>query len=140
MSDSSPIGLVLFDGECVFCDGFVQWLLARDPSGRLRFAPLQGETAAELRIRHPEIPQDHDTVVFVELTDREPRVALRSDAALRTLSLVESPWRHANVLRFVPAVLRDLPYRLFVRLRYRLFGRYDTCPIPTPDVAQRFLA
>ncbi len=131
---------MLFDGECVFCDGFVRWLLAHDPTGRLRFAPLQGETAAELRIRHPEIPHDHDTVVFVELGDREPRVLLRSDAALRVLSLIESPWRHTNVFRFVPAVLRDLPYRLFVRLRYRLFGRYDTCPIPTPDVAQRFLA
>ena len=139
MGDGSAIGLVLFDGECVFCDGFVQWLLERDPAGRLRFAPLQGETAAELRIRHPEIPHDHDTVVFVELQGREPRVALRSDAAVRVMSLIDSPWRHVAILRFVPRVLRDLPYRLFVRLRYRLFGRYDTCMIPTPDVQERFL-
>ena len=140
MSSESAIGIVLFDGECVFCDGFVRWLLARDPRGRLRFAPLQGETAAELRARHPEIPEAHDTVVFVENRRDGALVRLRSDAALRILSLLESPWRHVWTLRFVPRPLRDLPYRLFVRFRYRIFGRFDTCPIPSEDEASRFLA
>jgi predicted DCC family thiol-disulfide oxidoreductase YuxK len=140
VSELHPVGIVLFDGQCVFCDGFVRWLLERDPRGQLRFAPLQGETAAELRARHPEIPREHDTVVFVEAAGAEPHVRLRSDAALRIFSLIEGPWRHLAILRWLPHPLRDLPYRLFVRLRYRVFGRFDTCPIPTPDVARRFLA
>ena len=44
------------------------------------------------------------------------------------------------LLRWLPRVLRDLPYRLFVKLRYRVFGRLDACPIPTPEQASRFLA
>ena len=48
--------LVLFDGVCGFCDRLVGFLIERDAAERLRFAPLQGETAAALRARH----QVHD--------------------------------------------------------------------------------
>src|SRR5262245_17251873 len=54
--------IVLFDGACAFCNRAVDWLLRRDPEGRLRFAPLQGETAARLRARHPEIPAALETI------------------------------------------------------------------------------
>jgi predicted DCC family thiol-disulfide oxidoreductase YuxK len=138
VSENTPVGIVLFDGQCGFCDGFVRWLLERDARGALRFAPLQGETAAELRAHHSEIPREHDTVVFVET--RGERVSLRSDAVLRILSLVDGPWRHIAILRWIPRILRDLPYRVFVRLRYRVFGRLDACPIPSPEEASRFLA
>lgn len=135
---SEHAGIVLFDGHCVFCDGLVRWMIARDPGARLRFAPLAGETAAALRERHAEIPVDDDTVVYV---DAGETVFLRSDAALSVLALLETPLRHvAAPLGWLPRWLRDPPYRLFARVRYRVFGRFDSCPIPAPDVARRFLA
>jgi len=113
-----PPRLVLFDGVCGFCDRAVRWLLARDPDGRLRFAPLQGETAAALRARHPEIPDEADTVVYVEAIEGVERVFLRSEAVFRLVAQLRGPWRRLAWLRWIPRPITDLGYRLFARARF----------------------
>lgn len=132
--------LVLFDGVCGFCDAVVRWLLERDPDGRLRFAALQGETAAALRRRHPEIPDDLDTMVYVDATGGSERVYLRSEAAFRAWAEVEPARPLLRWLRRLPRPLTDLGYRVLARLRYRLFGRLDACRVPSPEQRARFLA
>lgn len=131
--------LVLFDGVCAFCDAGVRWLIDRDPEARLRFAPIQGETAAELRARHPTIPRDLETMVLVEREDGQERVYLRSEAVFRTHAAISGGPRWIGWLARLPRPLTDLAYRIFVRLRYRLFGRLDACRVPTPDERGRFL-
>jgi predicted DCC family thiol-disulfide oxidoreductase YuxK len=132
--------LLLFDGVCSFCNGSVRWLAARDPQARLRFAPLQGETAAALRARHPEIPEALETMAYVRSDALGERVFLRSEALWRVLALLDSPWRRAApLLKALPRGLRDRLYLAFARRRYRLFGRLDACPIPRPQDARRFL-
>jgi predicted DCC family thiol-disulfide oxidoreductase YuxK len=69
-----PTRLVLYDGVCVVCNRSVQWLLTADRKQRLHFAPLQGAAAAELRRRHPDIPTDIDTIVYVETDGGQERV------------------------------------------------------------------
>lgn len=131
--------LILFDGVCGFCNAGVTWLLDRDPREVLRFAPLQGETAASLRRRHDEIPADIDTLVVVDTREGQEKVFLRSAAVVRILGVLESPWRHFRLLRLVPAPLLDLGYRAFARLRYRIFGKRDTCRVPSPEERTRML-
>lgn len=138
--ESTPKRIVLFDGVCVFCEGLVRWLMQRDPQGLLHYAALQGEAASELRARHPEIPEELDTMVMVEQEGGEERVYRDSEAVFHTLELLDSPWRHVALLRALPRRFTDFAYRLFVRNRYRLFGRRDSCRVPTPEEAPRFLA
>ncbi|MFN7143631.1 MAG: thiol-disulfide oxidoreductase DCC family protein, partial [Myxococcota bacterium] len=57
--------IVLYDGLCGFCDASVQWLLKRDKDAKFRFAALQGETAAQILARHPELPKGLDSIVLV---------------------------------------------------------------------------
>jgi len=135
-----PPRLVLFDGVCRFCDGAVRWLLDRDPHGRLHFAPLQGETAAALRERHPSIPTDLDSMVYVESGAEGERVHLESAAVFRVLGQIEGPARHLAHLGRLPRWLTDPLYRIFVRNRYRLFGKLDECVIPTEAERARFVA
>lgn len=130
--------LVLFDGVCAFCDRMVPWLMARD-GGRLCFAPLQGRTAAALRARHPEIPEELETIVYVETEGERERVYLRSQAAFRVLGQLRAPWRWLAVLGGLPSSLTDLAYRAFARRRYRLFGRLDQCRIAAPGERARVL-
>lgn len=132
--------LVLFDGVCGFCDRLVGFLIERDAAARLRFAPLQGETAAALRARHPEIPVDLETLVYVDASGDSERVYLRSEAALRIFGELAGGWRRLRWLRVVPRPLRDAGYRLFARVRYRLFGRLSACRVPAPAERARFLA
>jgi predicted DCC family thiol-disulfide oxidoreductase YuxK len=136
---SRPHHLVLFDGVCGFCDAAIRWLLARDPRGELVFAPLQGETAAALRQRHPEIPKELESLVLVETEAGRERVYLRSEAAWRIFARLEGPWRWLAGVRFLPRGLRDFGYRQFTSRRYRWFGQLSECRLPDPAERARFL-
>lgn len=132
-----PARIVLYDGVCGFCNGSVRWLAAHDRVARLHYAPLQGETAAALRARHPEIPTALETIAFVE----EDRVSMQSAAVFRVLRELPAPWRWIAALRgLLPRALWDAAYRAFARRRYRWFGRLDACPIPPPSLRARILS
>jgi len=135
---SSP--LVLYDGLCGFCDVSVQWTLAHDPTGVFRFAPLQGPTATAILARHPEVPPDLDSILLVEVgPDGTEAVRWHSSAIFRICAGLDGPWRFLSWLGVLPRPLTDLGYRLFARLRYRVWGRLDACRIPTPTERARFL-
>lgn len=132
---SLPHYIVLYDGVCGLCNHVVQWLLVKDRDRRLYFAPLQGETAAYLRSIHPEIPGELDSVVYIE----PGRVHLRSKVFLYAARHLGRPWRWAYWFRWLPAFPLDLLYRLVARIRYRVWGKYDTCRLPTTEDRARLL-
>ena len=132
--------VLLYDGLCSFCNGAVQFVLKRDSRGAIRFAALQGDYAREVIARHPELA-GVDSLILVEpdaATGIE-KVYVRSAGALRTARYLDGAWRLTRALAIVPRPIRDWAYDLFARWRYRLFGRYDSCPIPTPEQRARFL-
>jgi len=133
--EALPPRIVLYDGVCGLCDKLVRFLVERDRERRLRYAPLQGETAAQLRAQHAAIPDNLDTMVFVD----EGVVYLRSRAFARIARYLPMPWRLGTVLRFVPRFLADFGYGLVARTRYRIFGKVDACGLPTRDERQLLL-
>ena len=137
MSDS-PV--LLYDGLCGFCDGTVQFILRHDRRGTLRFATLQGDYARALMSRHPELA-NVDSIVLVEPDPSRgtEHVYTRSTGALRLARYLGGAWHLARVVRIVPRFIRDGAYDAFARIRYRVFGRYDSCPIPTPEQRARFI-
>ena len=44
-----------------------------------------------------------------------------------------------RVFRAVPRLVRDGLYDMVARIRYRLFGRTETCLLPTPELTWHFL-
>ena len=132
--------VLLYDGLCGFCDGTVQFILRHDRNGTLRFATLQGDYAREIFARHPEIA-GVDSLVLVE---RDPssggeRVFVRSAGALRVAQYLGGAWHLARVIAIVPRFIRDFGYDSFAKVRYRVFGQYDSCPSPTPEQRARFI-
>lgn len=139
MSDSHRQPVLLYDGICGFCNGAVQTILRLDTGGSLRFAALQGDFGRDVIARHPSLA-DVDSVVFVD----DPggpgeRVTIKSAAALRVADYLGGWWRPLLVAGAIPAPIRDRLYDGFARVRYRIFGTHDTCPIPAPEVRARFL-
>ncbi len=131
--------VLLYDGVCGFCNQAVLAVLRFDRRGSLRFAPLDGDFARAIIERHPAM-RNVDSVVFVDQPGQPgERVAVRSEAALRVVDYLGGPWKLLNIVRVIPAVLRDRLYDGFARIRYRVFGKYDSCPIPPPDVRLRFV-
>jgi len=139
MSDSGPPGgdhpVLLFDGVCNLCNGVVQFIIPRDPAGRIRFAPLQSSAGKALMSGHGLPPGDLDSVVLVE----DGRVYRKSNAVIRVAELLGWPYRAASVGRAVPQSVRNRLYDIVASNRYDVFGRKDQCMIPDEDVSDRFL-
>ena len=127
--------ILLFDGVCNLCDHSVQFVLDHDAEGVFRFASLQSEVGRGLVERCGMPPGALDSVVLVEAG----RCYVRSEAAWRTASRLDAPWRWGSALRYLPRGLRDRAYDWVARNRYRWFGTRDACRLPTPDVRARFL-
>ena len=128
--------LVLFDGVCNLCNGFVQFVIERDPAARFQFGALQSDAAQRLLASagwsSPETPE---TVVLLE----DGRVFTRSTAALRIVRRLSFPWPLAYGFILIPRPLRDAIYDSIARRRYRWFGRREQCMMPTPGLRRRFL-
>jgi predicted DCC family thiol-disulfide oxidoreductase YuxK len=132
--------IILYDGVCGLCHRLNRFVLARDPAGRFRFAALQSAPAREILARHGRDPLDLDTLYLVLGHGRpDERLLGKSDAALWILRELGGVWRAAAMLRVLPRWLRDPAYDVVARTRYRLFGRYEACPLPDPRHRARFL-
>ncbi len=125
---------VFFDGVCGFCNVWVDFLMRRDPSSRLRFAPLQGETA-RTRLNPADVENLHSLVFW---TSRG--CYRKTSAVVRIGWTLGGVWSVlATLLWLIPRPLRDLGYALIARNRYRIFGKKETCRLPTPAERARFL-
>jgi len=131
--DRSTGPIVFFDGDCGLCNRTVRFLLDHDRRGRLRFAPLQGHTAAERLTLRPGAPLD--TLYLVDHQGTHDR----STAALRVAGHLGGAWRVLRLLLLVPRPLRDGVYRLVARYRHRPVGKEGVCRLGGQDERARML-
>ncbi len=118
----------------------MRWLIDADRKERLRFAPLQGETAREVLRRHPEATGDLSTVVYVrDFESPGETVYFRSDAAAAIFRDLGGGYGLLAVFRLFPRVLRDAAYDWIAAHRYRWFGKLDACRLPEQGSEHRFL-
>jgi predicted DCC family thiol-disulfide oxidoreductase YuxK len=135
-----PGPIVLYDGVCGLCNRLTQFIIRRDPHARFRFASLQSPFAAEVLSRHGKDPKQLDTL-YVVLDHGTPseRLLRKARGALFILQEIGGIWGASRAFGLLPTPLLDLGYNLLARVRYRLFGKYESCPLPTADTRRRFL-
>ncbi|MCO5285378.1 MAG: DCC1-like thiol-disulfide oxidoreductase family protein [Chitinophagaceae bacterium] len=126
--------VVLFDGVCNLCNGFVQFIIRRDKKDRFRFASLQSPEGQELLSEFPG-NESLKTIILIE----DGRIYKRSTAALRVARRLPGFWPAFYGLIIIPAPLRDYMYNIVARNRYRWFGKKQECMIPTPELKAKFL-
>jgi predicted DCC family thiol-disulfide oxidoreductase YuxK len=132
--------VILYDGVCELCNRLVNFVLKHDRRGVFRFASLQSPIAREMLDRHRIRAVPMDTVyVIADFGLPTERVLAKSNATLYTLSRLGGVWRLVDVARLAPRRVRDLVYDAVARRRYRIFGRYDTCPLPDATYRDRFI-
>ena len=127
--------VVVFDGQCLLCNGWVQFLLRHDRSQRIRFASIQSAVGQQLLARAGLQVEGLQTLLVID----GERSWQHTAAILRVLHALGWPWRLAWVGWLVPAPLRDALYRWVARNRYRIWGRSATCMLPAPEHRARFL-
>lgn len=128
-------GVLLFDGVCNLCNGFINFVIDHDPEGYFRFGTLQREPAQSFLRSAGYNPEALDSVVLVQ----DGRVYRESGAALRVMQRLGFPWMLMAVFQAVPRPLRDAVYRWIAANRYDWFGKRAQCRLPTPDLEARFI-
>lgn len=125
--------VIYFDGVCGLCNGFIDFIMRIDKKQKFHFSPLQSQHAQT----HlpPEYTQDLKTVVY---QDGE-NISVKSDAVLKVLKEVGGVWMLANAARIFPRGFRDSAYEMVAENRYKLFGKKETCRIPSPQERSRFV-
>ncbi len=131
--DNRPI--VIFDGVCNLCNGAVNFIIKRDPEGVFAFTPMQSDLAQELINKH----KIHNVGVDTFLLIKNDQCYVFSSAALEIAKDLSGFWYAFNIFKFVPIIIRDFLYKLFARNRYTLFGRQETCMVPTEGMRSRFV-
>jgi predicted DCC family thiol-disulfide oxidoreductase YuxK len=138
MTDSAP-AIILFDGVCNLCNGFVQFVIRQDPAGRFRFAALQSAAGQAVLKAHgldaATLAAEPDSV----LLELDGQFYSHSDAVLLIARALGGPWRLLLAGYVLPRAWRDAAYRFVARHRYRWFGRQESCWLPTPELRARFL-
>jgi predicted DCC family thiol-disulfide oxidoreductase YuxK len=135
--------VLLYDGVCALCNGVVHFILRHDQRREFRFAPLQSRLAKELIAMSTSTSPPEGVILVTDTLSPHQRLYRRSDAVVRTLYILgysRNRWsRLSNLLVRIPRPVREFGYTVIARLRYRIFGRYATCPVPTPDQRGRIL-
>lgn len=127
--------LILFDGVCNFCNTAVQTVIKLDRQKVFKFAAIQSKLGQQLYRQHGLDPVDIQTLMFVD----GDRVLTKSDAVLEVLARLDGGWQLLAGFSAMPQPLRDWAYTEFARQRFFLFGRQETCMVPTPEVRERFI-
>lgn len=129
--------IVLFDGVCNFCNSSVQFIIKNDPKAYFSFAPLQSEYAQNILLNKGFDAKNFDSVVLIE----NNKYYTKTNAALRIARKLNGLYPLAYYAFYpIPSFLRDWTYNLIAKYRYKIWGKKETCMIPTPEIRQRFIA
>ncbi|MBL8263259.1 MAG: thiol-disulfide oxidoreductase DCC family protein [Xanthomonadaceae bacterium] len=136
--------VIVFDGVCVLCNGWVRFLLKHDRRKRYRFAAMQDAAGRRLLAENGLDPDDPVSFLLIEYDiesdhGASPRVSTDTTAIRRVIAGLGGLWRVARLAALLPGFVRDPLYRLVARNRYRLFGKHDACMVPAPEERVRFL-
>ena len=138
--DNSGAHLILYDGVCGLCNRLNAFVLPRDPHGIFHYAPLQSALADSILRRFGRDPGELNTFYIVaDYRSSSPRLLSKSHAALFVAKQIGGIWKIATIFGVLPTRLLDAAYDVIARYRYRIFGRYDSCPIPTSEHKSRFI-
>lgn len=126
--------IILFDGDCNFCNNTVQFIIKHDPNKIYKFASLQSDFAQKFLIdlHYKSLP---DSIFYIE----NDKIYDRSTAALKIGRNLSKPWNYTYFFILVPRFLRDVVYDIISKKRYSWFGKRDSCMIPSKDILDRFI-
>lgn len=127
--------LIVFDGECVLCSRFFNFMLRHDRDARFSFAMAQSDIG-QMFYKELEMPMDDFESILVIV---DGGIYTDVDACAAAMGALGWPWKSLNMLRWLPGVIKRPLYQAVARNRYRIFGRYETCLVPDTALKNRFV-
>lgn len=128
--------VVFFDGVCNFCNSTVNYIWDNNSNRDISFSSLQSEFSKDFFRKKKIDITDLNTIYFFE----NNVLYKKSDAIIKiALNLDGNIKLFGKVLKIIPKFLRDFGYKVFSKNRYLLFGKSDSCRLPTQEERNYFL-
>jgi predicted DCC family thiol-disulfide oxidoreductase YuxK len=127
--------IILFDGVCNFCNSSINFVIDHDPEKRFKFAALQSEFGQDILRKFNKNTEDFDSVILL----KDNTLYQKSDAALEITKHLSGAWKYLAVFSILPTFFLNFFYDIVAKNRYRIFGKSDSCRMPTAELRERFL-
>ena len=128
--------IIVFDGVCILCNSFVQFILKKDKRKQFYFTTAQSDFVKEQLKTSTMKANALDSVLYV----KNGKVLTESTAALNIFSDLGGMWKLLSIFKLIPPFIRNAVYRFIAKRRYRVFGKLDTCMMPPSEWKSRFLS
>lgn len=125
--------VIFFDGYCGLCNGFIDFMMRVDKTGQFKFSPLQSEYAkANL---NPDDVQDLKSIVVLI----DGKTYRKAEGVFMALSSLGGIWKVSAIVGSLPSGILNFGYDMVAENRYKIFGKNETCRLPTPKERSRFI-
>jgi predicted DCC family thiol-disulfide oxidoreductase YuxK len=128
-----PELVLLFDGECTLCNGLIKFIIRHDKKKLFNFASLQSPAGKKLLNKFPTGMEKNDSVVLIS----DGKSYIKSEAIFRIADYIGGGWRMMKVFRILPASFLNFCYDAIAQMRYRIFGKQNSCMLPSQDILKK---
>jgi predicted DCC family thiol-disulfide oxidoreductase YuxK len=132
---STNYELILFDGVCNFCNASINFVIDHDPEKHFKFAALQSDIGQEILTKFNKNTKDFDSVILL----KGNQLYQKSEAALEITKHLSGFWKYLSIFGILPTFFLNFFYDIIAKNRYKIFGKADSCRMPTPELRERFL-
>jgi predicted DCC family thiol-disulfide oxidoreductase YuxK len=127
--------IILFDGVCNFCNSSINFVIDHDPEKHFKFAPLQSEIGQDILTKFNKNTKDFDSVILL----KDNQLYQKSEAALEIAKHLSGFWKYLSIFKILPTFFLNFFYDIIAKNRYRIFGKSESCRMPTAELRERFL-
>ena len=124
--------VIIYDGICVLCNKYIKWVLDKDKENLFLISNLQSKFTEE---KFPEL-RKIDSVAVIK---RDGKILQKSKAVNYILKSINKLILLRVILNILPFTISNFFYDIIAKIRYKIFGKYDSCPLPDQQYKSRFL-
>lgn len=127
--------LIIFDGNCNFCNYWVRFIIKHDPKGKFMFATNQGETGKNIIHQYQLHTENIETIIFIS----NGKLFQKSTAVIKIATQLKGWPSLTRILIIIPRFIRDFIYTILAKNRYKWFGKSETCQSYPKNISSRFM-
>ena len=124
--------IVVFDGVCVLCNRFFNWLIKNDKNEKFMYTNFQSNFSKKNNLKLKDI----NSVAVIKTNGEK---IYKVQAVYYILKKIDRYFIVRILLKLLPLFLTNICYDLIANFRYRIFGKYETCIIPNENVRKNFI-
>lgn len=124
--------IIIFDGNCVLCSSFYKWLLKNDKKNCFLFT----NTQSEFYSKNSNIDKSKDSIIVILNNNK---ILYESDAVAYIFKKTKTQLTIRILISIFPKFISNFFYKIVAKNRYKIFGKKDSCYVPTKEELKKFI-